>query len=105
VPHRPCPTAAAGRGGWCVQRRLNVIAEAHKAVGLESPTHHPIVANTMKGIRRTLGTAAAQRAAALTDDIRAMLGSNGRQHHRRKGPGANAARVCGCVQALGADRP
>jgi len=37
-----------------VQRRLNAIAEAHKAVGLESPTHTAIVANTMKGIRRTM---------------------------------------------------
>src|SRR4026208_569851 len=32
-----------------VQRRLNAIAEAHKAVGLESPTQTAIVANTMKG--------------------------------------------------------
>ena len=40
-----------------IQRRLNAIAEAHKAVGLESPTHSPIVTNTMKGIRRTMGTA------------------------------------------------
>jgi len=56
-----------------IQRRLNAIAEAHKAVGLESPTHSAIVANTMKGIRRTLGTAAAQKTAALTDDIRAMV--------------------------------
>src|SRR5579864_6677252 len=56
-----------------VQRRLNAIAEAHKAVELESPTHSAIVANTMKGIRRTLGTAANQKAPALTDDIRAML--------------------------------
>src|ERR1700690_1655161 len=38
-----------------IQRRLNAIAEAHKAVGTESPTHSPIVANTMKGIRRTIG--------------------------------------------------
>src|SRR3984957_18481893 len=36
-----------------IQRRLNAIAEAHKATGLESPTHDAIVANTMKGIRRT----------------------------------------------------
>src|ERR1700674_1449556 len=36
-----------------IQRRLNAIAEAHKAVGLDSPTHNPLVANTMKGIRRT----------------------------------------------------
>jgi site-specific recombinase XerD len=56
-----------------IQRRLNAIAEAHKATGLESPTHSPIVANTMKGIRRTMGTAPDQKAAALTDDIRAMV--------------------------------
>jgi integrase len=56
-----------------IQRRLNAVAEAHKAVGLESPTHHAIVRNTLKGIRRTLGTAPAQKAAALTDDIRAMV--------------------------------
>lgn len=56
-----------------IQRRLNAIAEAHKAVGLESPTHQAIVKNTMKGIRRTLGTAASQKAPALTDDIRAMV--------------------------------
>lgn len=56
-----------------IQRRLNAIAEAHKAVGLESPTHHAMVMNTMKGIRRTKGTAPAQKAPALTDDIRAMV--------------------------------
>jgi integrase len=56
-----------------VQRRLNAIAEAHKAAGLDSPTHAAIVRNTLKGIRRTLGTAPAQKAAALTDDIRAMV--------------------------------
>jgi integrase len=56
-----------------LQRRLNAITEAHKAVGLESPTHSPIVANTMKGIRRTLGTAPTQKAPAVTDDIRAMV--------------------------------
>ena len=56
-----------------IQRRLNAIAEAHKATGLESPTHSPIVVNTMKGIRRTLGTAPVQKAPALTDDIRAMV--------------------------------
>lgn len=56
-----------------IQRRLNAIAEAHKAVGLESQTHHPMVTNTMKGIRRTLGTAPAQKSPTLTDDIRAMV--------------------------------
>jgi integrase len=56
-----------------IQRRLNAIAEAHKAAGLESPTHAAIVRNTLKGIRRTLGTAPKQKAPALTDDIRAMV--------------------------------
>jgi site-specific recombinase XerD len=56
-----------------IQRRLNAIAEAHKAVGMESPTSAGMVRNTIKGIRRTLGTAAVQKAPALTDDIRAMV--------------------------------
>ena len=56
-----------------IQRRLNAIAEAHKAAGLDSPTHTGIVRNTLKGIRRTLGTAPAQKAPTLTDNIRAMV--------------------------------
>jgi site-specific recombinase XerD len=56
-----------------IQRRLNAIAEAHKALGLESPTSAGIVRNTLKGIKRTMGTAVVQKAAALTDDIRAMV--------------------------------
>jgi site-specific recombinase XerD len=56
-----------------IQRRLSAIAEAHKAMGLDPPTHTPMVANTMKGIRRTKGTAPVQKAPALTDDIRAMI--------------------------------
>jgi integrase len=56
-----------------IQRRLNAITEAHRAMGLESPTHSAIVRNVLKGIRRTHGTAEAQKAAALTDDIRAMV--------------------------------
>ncbi len=56
-----------------IQRRLNAIAEAHKAVGLDSPTHHAMVTNTMKGIRRTKGTASEQKTPTLTDDIRAMV--------------------------------
>jgi integrase len=61
-----------------IQRRLNAIAEAHKAMGAESPTRHAMVANTMKGIRRTKGTALVQKAAVLTDDIRAMVDATDR---------------------------
>ncbi|HEY4359527.1 MAG TPA: site-specific integrase [Bryobacteraceae bacterium] len=56
-----------------IQRRLNAIAEAHKASGLESPTTSGMVRNTLKGIRRSLGTAPTQKTAALTEDIRAMV--------------------------------
>ena len=56
-----------------IQRRLNAIAEAHKAVGADSPTSAGIVRNTLKGIKRTRGTAAVQKAPALTADIRAMV--------------------------------
>ncbi len=58
-----------------IQRRLNAIAEAHKATGHESPTHDALVRNTMKGIRRTLGVAPVQKAPALTEDVRAMVGA------------------------------
>ena len=56
-----------------IQRRLNAIAEAHKAAGLDSPTAAGMVKNTMKGIRRTRGAAPVQKAPTLTDDIRAMV--------------------------------
>jgi len=56
-----------------IQRRLNAIAEGHKATSLDSPTSSGIVRNTLKGIKRTLGTATVQKAPALTTDIRAMV--------------------------------
>src|SRR3954453_2203211 len=39
-----------------IQRRLNAIAEAHKAMEVESPTHSTTVGNTINGIRREFGT-------------------------------------------------
>ncbi len=83
-----------------IQRRLNAIAEAHKAVGLESPTSAGMVRNTLKGIRRTLGTAPAPKAPTLTDDIRARR--SGPWLDRRARSGAGPARVRGSVSALGA---
>src|SRR6266567_2829557 len=56
-----------------IQRRLNAISEAHKAMGLDSPTSSGMVRNTLKGIKRTMGTAAVQKAPTLTEDIRAMV--------------------------------
>lgn len=56
-----------------LQRRLNAIAEAHKFVGLESPTASGMVRNTLKGIRRTNGAGTTQKAPTLIEDIRAMV--------------------------------
>src|SRR5438874_5856001 len=41
-----------------IQRRLNAIAEAHKAMGLESPTSAGLGEKTLEGIKGTMGTAA-----------------------------------------------
>jgi integrase len=56
-----------------IQRRLNAIAEAHKATGLDSPTSAGMARNTLKGLRRALGAATEPKAPTLTDDIRAMV--------------------------------
>lgn len=42
-------------------------------MGLETPTASGMVRNTLKGIGRTIVTAAVQKAPALTADIRAMV--------------------------------
>lgn len=42
-------------------------------MGVDSPTSSGMVRATLKGIRRTKGTAATQKAPTLTDDIRAMI--------------------------------
>jgi hypothetical protein len=51
-----------------IQRRLNAIAEAHKAMRLESPTHTAVVLNTLKGIKRTMGAPRINR--RISDDLR-----------------------------------
>jgi site-specific recombinase XerD len=56
-----------------VQRRLNALTEAHKALGVESPTHTSIVRNLMKGIRRVHATSPIQKTPVLIDDIRVMV--------------------------------
>lgn len=46
-------------------------------MGVDAPTSTGIVRATLKGIRRTLGTATVQKAPALTADIRAMVEATG----------------------------
>ncbi len=54
-------------------RRLVTIARAHKAAGYDTPTTAPAVRAVWAGIRRVKGTAQQGKAAAVTDDVRAMV--------------------------------
>lgn len=56
-----------------IMRHLASIAQAHKQQGHDSPTRAAIVQNVFKGIRRTKGSAPAQKAAAEIAVIRAMV--------------------------------
>ena len=58
-----------------LQRKLTSITKAHQAAGLPSPAtmQHAVVSETMKGIRRTFGTAQPGKEPLLTADILAML--------------------------------
>jgi site-specific recombinase XerD len=87
--HRPRPPAVPGTLVLCVtalaeagakastiQRRLSAISQAHQLAGhVPSPTADPLVRTTMAGIRRTLGTAPAQKATVVTAELRRLLGA------------------------------
>jgi integrase len=55
-------------------RRLNAISYYHrKANCLLSPTHHPLVRETFKAIRREIGTRQKIKQALLIDDVRKIV--------------------------------
>ena len=58
-------------------RRLTAISKAHQIAGYASPAtmQQPAVSETLKGIRRTLGTAQKTKAPLLTADVRRMVQS------------------------------
>jgi integrase len=58
-------------------RRLTAITKAHQIAGYPSPAtmQQPAVSETLKGIRRTLGTAQKTKAPLLTADVRRMVES------------------------------
>jgi len=62
-----------------LERRLTSITKAHQAAGLPTPAsmQQAVVSETMKGIRRTLGTAQPGKEPLLTADIRQMLDALG----------------------------
>lgn len=68
-------SAQAGRlRAATLKHHLAAIGKAHKAVGYPSPIQDSIlVSETLKGIKRTHGTAVKQKAPLLTEDLRVML--------------------------------
>jgi integrase len=61
-----------------ITRRLTSITKAHQAAGFEespSSSRHFVVSETLKGIRRSIGTAQEGKAPLLTSDIRRIVAS------------------------------
>ena len=65
--------AEAGRSSSTIGRRLAAIRYAHKLAKAPDPTDDEGVHATMKGIRRRVGTAPAQKAAATVDILQMLL--------------------------------
>lgn len=65
--------AASHRPGT-IRRRLTVISRAHQTAGHPSPAtmQQPLVGETLKGIRRTVGTAQTGKRPLYTEQLRAM---------------------------------
>ncbi|MBC8015673.1 MAG: site-specific integrase [Sporomusaceae bacterium] len=60
-----------------IVRRLSSISQAHQAAGGESPTFSFGVKAVVKGIKKTKGTMPNKKAAAVIEDIRAMVNTLG----------------------------
>lgn len=56
-----------------IERHLAAIAEAHRLVGLETPTTDPAVTTVMKGIRRTLGVRQEGKEPVLVAHLRRIV--------------------------------
>ncbi|MGH9436559.1 MAG: tyrosine-type recombinase/integrase [Terriglobia bacterium] len=57
-----------------LEHHLAAIGKAHKAAGFPSPLQDSVlIGETLKGIKRTHGTAPKQKAPVLTEDLRIML--------------------------------
>ena len=66
---------ASTKAASTITRRLAAISVAHQAAGHDSPISASSVRAVMQGIRRVKGTAPKQKTAAITADIRAMIGA------------------------------
>jgi site-specific recombinase XerD len=66
---------ASCRAAGTITRRLTSITKAHQAACLETPatTRHLAVSETLKGIRRSIGTAQKCKTPLLTKDLRKII--------------------------------
>lgn len=66
---------ASCRTSGTITRRLTSITKVHQAAGMATPatTRHMVVGETLKGIRRTVGTAQKCKAPLLTKDLRKIV--------------------------------
>lgn len=84
MPATPATVAAyashlvrEGLGTSTVKRAMAALSQAHQMAGEPSPTKAALVRETLRGIRRTLGTAPTQKAPITTDELRAMVATCG----------------------------
>jgi integrase len=63
------------RAAGTITRRLTSITKAHQSAGFDTPatTRHLAVSETLKGIRRTIGTAQKCKTPLLTKDLRKIV--------------------------------
>jgi len=66
---------ASSRAAGTIIRRLTSISKAHQSAGFATPatTRHLAVSETLKGIRRTIGTAQKCKAPLLTRDLKKII--------------------------------
>jgi len=67
--------ADSGKKPSTIDRARAAIKMAHETAGAADPTSHKHVKLTLKGIRRTVGTAKAKKSPILATDVRAMAAS------------------------------
>lgn len=56
-----------------IMRRVTALSKAHEAIGASNPTQSEIVKATMRGIKRTIGTASREAKPVLREDLFQML--------------------------------
>jgi site-specific recombinase XerD len=65
--------AGSGKKVSSISRMLVSISQAHKFAGLDSPTSAQTVRETVKGIKRSLGTAQRQKAPLMAEQLRVLV--------------------------------